>query len=59
MGPCQGRVCGLAVSAIISEERGDTPDEVGYYRIRPPLKPLLLSEIANFAVSDAEEHAVK
>lgn len=59
MGPCQGRVCGLAVSAIISEERGETPDDVGYYRIRPPLKPLLLSEIANFATPDAQEHAVE
>ena len=44
--------------AVESPARID-PDEVGYYRIRPPLKPLLLSEIGNFAVSDAEEHAVK
>lgn len=59
MGPCQGRVCGLAVSAIVAEERGETPDDVGYYRIRPPLKPLLLSELANFATPDAQEHAAE
>lgn len=59
MGPCQGRVCGLAVSAIIGEKRGETPDEVGYYRIRPPLKPLPLSEIASFTVSGGQKRAAK
>jgi len=57
MGPCQGRVCGLAVSAIIADQRGEAPDQVGYYRIRPPLKPLPLSEIAQFVVIEADEQA--
>ncbi len=48
MGPCQGRVCGLAVSAIIAQRRGETPGATGYYRIRPPLKPIPLSELAAF-----------
>jgi NADPH-dependent 2,4-dienoyl-CoA reductase/sulfur reductase-like enzyme len=53
MGPCQGRVCGLVVSAVIAAERGLPLDEIGYFRIRPPLKPLQLSELANFAPADA------
>jgi len=47
MGPCQGRMCGPVVSAIIAEARGVSPDEVGYFRIRPPLKPIPLAAIAN------------
>ncbi|WP_330848839.1 (2Fe-2S)-binding protein [Mangrovicoccus ximenensis] len=48
MGPCQGRVCGLVVAALIAERRGTTMDETGYFRIRPPLKPLKLEELAEF-----------
>ncbi|APZ50576.1 NAD(P)/FAD-dependent oxidoreductase [Salipiger abyssi] len=48
MGPCQGRVCGLAVTALLAESSGRSPDETGYFRIRPPLKPLSLSELAEF-----------
>jgi NADPH-dependent 2,4-dienoyl-CoA reductase/sulfur reductase-like enzyme len=46
MGPCQGRYCGLTVTALLSEANGRTPDETGYYRIRPPLKPVTLGELA-------------
>lgn len=48
MGPCQGRVCGLVVAAIIAERRDVCMDDIGYFRIRPPLKPLHLSELAGF-----------
>ncbi len=46
MGPCQGRVCGLAVSEIVADTLGKDMDRPGYFRIRPPLKPLPLSMIA-------------
>lgn len=46
MGPCQGRLCGLTVSEIIAEARGKTLAETGYYRIRPPIKPVTLGELA-------------
>ncbi|QPC42787.1 FAD-dependent oxidoreductase [Kaustia mangrovi] len=46
MGPCQGRVCGPVVSEIIADALGSDPGAVGYYRIRPPLKPLTLGELA-------------
>lgn len=46
MGPCQGRMCGLTVTEVIADARKVSPDEVGYYRIRPPIKPLTLGELA-------------
>ncbi|SMF77086.1 NADPH-dependent 2,4-dienoyl-CoA reductase, sulfur reductase [Tistlia consotensis] len=52
MGPCQGRLCGLAVSEVIAAERGEPQQTIDYYRIRPPLKPLPLAELAAFDVGD-------
>jgi NADPH-dependent 2,4-dienoyl-CoA reductase/sulfur reductase-like enzyme len=49
MGPCQGRLCGLTVTETIAQARGVSPSEVGYYRIRPPIKPVTLGELANEA----------
>ncbi|VWB10626.1 BFD/(2Fe-2S)-binding domain-containing protein [Burkholderia aenigmatica] len=46
MGPCQGRMCGLTVTEVIADARNVAPDVVGYYRIRPPIKPLTLGELA-------------
>lgn len=49
MGPCQGRLCGLTVTELIADARGVTPGQVGYYRIRPPIKPVTLGELAGVA----------
>lgn len=46
MGPCQGRYCGLTVTALLARANEMTPDQTGYYRIRPPLKPVTLGELA-------------
>jgi NADPH-dependent 2,4-dienoyl-CoA reductase/sulfur reductase-like enzyme len=46
MGPCQGRYCGLIVTELLAEANRQTQDETGYYRIRPPLKPVTLGELA-------------
>ncbi|VVQ13233.1 NAD(P)/FAD-dependent oxidoreductase [Pseudomonas fluorescens] len=46
MGPCQGRLCGLTVTEVIAKARGVSAAEVGYYRIRPPIKPITLGELA-------------
>lgn len=46
MGPCQGRYCGLTVSTLLASANGKTVAETGYYRIRPPIKPLTLGELA-------------
>ena len=49
MGPCQGRLCGLTVTEVIARATGRTPDEVGYYRIRAPIKPITLGQLAGIA----------
>lgn len=49
MGPCQGRLCGLTVSQILADRSGLPIDAVGYYHIRPPIKPLTLGELADVA----------
>ena len=54
MGPCQGRMCGLAVTEIIAARRGEAPSVVDYYRIRPPLKPLALAELAALDMPESE-----
>jgi len=46
MGPCQGRMCGLTVAEIIAAARGEPIADVGYYRLRQPLKPITLGELA-------------
>jgi NADPH-dependent 2,4-dienoyl-CoA reductase/sulfur reductase-like enzyme len=49
MGPCQGRQCGLTVTEVIAQARGVSPAETGYFRIRPPIKPITLGELAHEA----------
>jgi hypothetical protein len=51
MGPCQGRYCGLTVTELLAQENGSTPAETGYYRIRSPLKPITVGEMADLAGS--------
>lgn len=57
MGPCQGRYCGLTVTALLAEANGQSPDETGYLRIRPPLKPVTLGELA--ALDDTGQGAAE
>lgn len=47
MGPCQGRLCGLTVTEVIANARGVPPSEVGYYRIRPPIKPVMIGDLVD------------
>lgn len=47
MGPCQGRYCGLTVTELLAAMNDMTPDAVGSYRIRSPLKPVTLGELAS------------
>ncbi len=58
MGPCQGRMCGLTVSEMIAQARGVAPDAVGYYRLRPPVKPIPLKELAAMPQTEAAVSAV-
>lgn len=52
MGACQGRNCGLTTTEILARATGDAPNQVGYFRIRPPIRPVTLGEIAGM---DARE----
>lgn len=59
MGPCQGRLCGLTITELIAAEREASPDSVGYYRLRPPVKPITLAELASLPIGEAERKAVE
>ena len=58
MGPCQGRLCGLTVTEMIADGRGIGPQAVGYYRVRPPVKPITVAELASLPKSAADVSAV-
>ncbi len=46
MGPCQGNLCGSTVASLIADETGLPIDEVGVFRVRPPLRPITFGELA-------------
>ncbi len=46
MGPCQGRTCGLTVTEVLAQATGQSPQDTGYFKIRAPLKPVTLGEVA-------------
>ncbi len=52
MGPCQGRLCGLTVSELIASERGLPVAEIGHYRVRAPVKPLTVEQLAGAGGKD-------
>jgi hypothetical protein len=58
MGPCQGRLCGLTVTELMSEARGVPVDEIGYYHLRPPVKPITVGELAALPTTEAAIRAV-
>jgi bacterioferritin-associated ferredoxin len=58
MGPCQGRFCGLTVTELLAQARGRSCAEIGYYRLRPPVKPITLGEIAGLPTNEAAVKAV-
>lgn len=47
MGPCQGRQCGYTIANILADVQQRPVSQVGFHRIRPPLKPLTLGELAS------------
>jgi len=58
MGPCQGRFCGLTVTELMAQARGLSCAEIGYYHLRPPVKPITLAEIAGLPADEAAVKAV-
>ena len=51
MGPCQGRYCGLTVSEMYAQAAGRSVADVGYFRVRLPVKPLALGTLATAATA--------
>jgi NADPH-dependent 2,4-dienoyl-CoA reductase/sulfur reductase-like enzyme len=58
MGPCQGRLCGLTVTELMAQARGKSPQEIGYYRLRAPVKPITLAELAAVPKTEDDVKAV-
>jgi NADPH-dependent 2,4-dienoyl-CoA reductase/sulfur reductase-like enzyme len=54
MGPCQGRQCGYTVASIVASTQGCNVSEVGFYRVRPPLKPVTVGELASMNIEEEE-----
>jgi NADPH-dependent 2,4-dienoyl-CoA reductase/sulfur reductase-like enzyme len=52
MGPCQARMCGLTVSEIIAEYRNEDVSKVGYPRIRPPIIPITVDQLADMKLEN-------
>ena len=49
MGRCQGRMCGLTIQKMITDHNSQSEDKTGYYRLRPPIRPLTVGELAALA----------
>lgn len=46
MGPCMGRQCGNNVTELLAHYQRRPASDIGYFRIRPPLKPITVAELA-------------
>ena len=52
MGPCQGRMCGATITEIIAESCALDITQVGTLRVRPPLQPLSIEQLANLELGE-------
>jgi len=50
MGPCQGRMCAATIAEIIAASCSLDMTQVGSLRVRPPLKPLSIEQMANLGL---------
>jgi bacterioferritin-associated ferredoxin len=46
MGPCQGRLCGPVAAEVIARALGQRADQPGQFRVRLPVRPVPLAELA-------------
>jgi NADPH-dependent 2,4-dienoyl-CoA reductase/sulfur reductase-like enzyme len=53
MGPCQGRQCGYTIAQVLASAQERPVPDVGLYRVRPPIKPVTLSELASLDCQDS------
>ncbi len=55
MGPCQGRMCSSAVFEMIARFSAIPPSKIRQHRLRPPVKPVSLLELANATIGESDE----
>lgn len=58
MGPCQGRMCGATVTEMFAQKRQKSPEEIGTYRLRTPIKPVTVEEMACVPYGEPAKKAV-
>lgn len=58
MGPCQGRMCGATVTEVLADALNRPPAEIGHFRLRAPVKPITLAELAALPTRADERAAV-
>lgn len=54
MGPCQGRQCADSVAQLIAYETDTNPRNIEPYRVRPPVKPITIGQLASMEQSCEE-----
>ena len=54
MGPCQGRICGPVVAAVIADALAKPIAEIGTWRPRAPFKPITVGALAAFEGAEPE-----
>lgn len=59
MGPCQGRMCGRHIAAMIAEQRGVPMGDVAPATPRMPVRPVRIGAIADAQVTDPGLFAAK
>jgi hypothetical protein len=52
MGFCQSRMCGLTVSEMIAQFRNENVSKIGYPRIRPPIIPITVDQLADMKLEN-------
>ncbi|TPM17128.1 NAD(P)/FAD-dependent oxidoreductase [Mesorhizobium sp. B2-3-5] len=54
MGQCQGRMCGATVARILAQSLETDMESVGYYRLRLPVKPLPVAQLAELGNAERD-----
>lgn len=54
MGPCQGRQCASTVANIVADTSGQKMAADNYYKVRPPVSPLSLGQLASLYPEETE-----
>jgi hypothetical protein len=57
MGLCQGRMCALTLAEVIADYRKDYFNDLDFFRIRPPVKPISFEQLSNLQLAIPSEEA--